>query len=39
MIAGKVRYAAVCLFAAVLLVVAGYAHKVVGLVKVRARAS
>jgi anionic cell wall polymer biosynthesis LytR-Cps2A-Psr (LCP) family protein len=30
MIAGKVLYGAVCLFAAVLLVVAGYAHKVVG---------
>ena len=30
LIAGKVVYAAVCLFAAVLLVVAGYAHKVVG---------
>jgi anionic cell wall polymer biosynthesis LytR-Cps2A-Psr (LCP) family protein len=30
MIAGKVVYAAICLFAAVLLVVAGYAHKVVG---------
>jgi LCP family protein required for cell wall assembly len=29
-IAGKLLYAAVCLFAAVLLVVAGYAHKVVG---------
>ena len=33
LIAGKVLYAAVCLLAAVLLVVAGYAHKVVGLVK------
>ena len=33
MIAGKVLYGAVCLIAAVLLVVAGYAHKVVGLVK------
>jgi anionic cell wall polymer biosynthesis LytR-Cps2A-Psr (LCP) family protein len=30
LIAGKVLYVAVCLFAAVLLVVAGYAHKVVG---------
>ncbi len=30
LIAGKVLYGAVCLFAAVLLVVAGYAHKVVG---------
>ena len=32
MIAGKLLYGVVCLFAAVLLVVAGYAHKVVGLV-------
>jgi LCP family protein required for cell wall assembly len=31
-IAGKVLYALICLSAAVLLVVAGYAHKVVGLV-------
>jgi LCP family protein required for cell wall assembly len=31
-IAGKLLYGAVCLFAAVLLVAAGYAHKVVGLV-------
>jgi LCP family protein required for cell wall assembly len=31
-IGGKLLYGAVCLFAAVLLVVAGYAHKVVGLV-------
>ena len=31
-IAGKLLYGVVCLFAAVLLVVAGYAHKVVGLV-------
>jgi anionic cell wall polymer biosynthesis LytR-Cps2A-Psr (LCP) family protein len=31
MIAGKVLYGGVCLLAAVLLVVAGYAHKVVGL--------
>jgi LCP family protein required for cell wall assembly len=30
LIAGKVLYGAVCLFAAVLLVVSGYAHKVVG---------
>jgi anionic cell wall polymer biosynthesis LytR-Cps2A-Psr (LCP) family protein len=30
LIAGKAVYAVVCLFAAVLLVVAGYAHKVVG---------
>ena len=30
MIAGKMLYVVVCLFAAVLLVVAGYAHKVVG---------
>ena len=30
LIAGKVLYGVVCLFAAVLLVVAGYAHKVVG---------
>jgi anionic cell wall polymer biosynthesis LytR-Cps2A-Psr (LCP) family protein len=30
LIAGKALYAVVCLFAAVLLVVAGYAHKVVG---------
>ena len=30
MIAGKALYGVVCLFAAVLLVVAGYAHKVVG---------
>jgi anionic cell wall polymer biosynthesis LytR-Cps2A-Psr (LCP) family protein len=30
LIAGKLVYAVVCLFAAVLLVVAGYAHKVVG---------
>jgi len=30
LIAGKVLYGAVCLFAAVLLVVAGYAHRVVG---------
>ena len=30
LIAGKVVYGVVCLFAAVLLVVAGYAHKVVG---------
>jgi LCP family protein required for cell wall assembly len=30
LIAGRVLYGAVCLFAAVLLVVAGYAHKVVG---------
>ena len=30
LIAGKLVYGAVCLFAAVLLVVAGYAHKVVG---------
>jgi anionic cell wall polymer biosynthesis LytR-Cps2A-Psr (LCP) family protein len=33
LIAGKVLYVAVCLFAAALLVVAGYAHKVVGQVK------
>jgi LCP family protein required for cell wall assembly len=33
MIAGKLLYGAVCLLAAVLLVVSGYAHKVVGLVK------
>jgi LCP family protein required for cell wall assembly len=32
LIAGKVLYGAVCLLAAVLLVVSGYAHKVVGLV-------
>ncbi|HEX3513354.1 MAG TPA: LCP family protein [Trebonia sp.] len=32
LIAGKALYVVVCLFAAVLLVVAGYAHKVVGLV-------
>lgn len=31
LIAGKIVYAAVCLLAAVLLVVSGYAHKVVGL--------
>ena len=31
MIAGKLLYGVVCLFAAVLLVVAGYAHKEVGL--------
>ncbi len=30
LVAGKVGYGVVCLFAAVLLVVAGYAHKVVG---------
>jgi LCP family protein required for cell wall assembly len=30
MIAGKLLYGVVCLFAAVLLVIAGYAHKVVG---------
>jgi anionic cell wall polymer biosynthesis LytR-Cps2A-Psr (LCP) family protein len=33
LIAGKALYGVVCLFAAVLLVVAGYAHKVVGQVK------
>ena len=33
LIAGKVLYGLVCLLAAVLLVVSGYAHKVVGLVK------
>jgi anionic cell wall polymer biosynthesis LytR-Cps2A-Psr (LCP) family protein len=37
LIAGKAVYAVVCLFAAVLLVVAGYAHKVVGQVNATGR--
>jgi anionic cell wall polymer biosynthesis LytR-Cps2A-Psr (LCP) family protein len=37
LIAGKALYAVICLFAAVLLVVAGYAHKVVGQVNATGR--
>jgi anionic cell wall polymer biosynthesis LytR-Cps2A-Psr (LCP) family protein len=37
LVAGKAVYAVVCLFAAVLLVVAGYAHKVVGQVNATGR--